>query len=209
MCVTTSARQASIGRQDLMRQLFLHMSKQDIKLVSFPRYPSKSAQHSYLPKRGWCLTIHSSRSCFAARLNSGVRPMIRLLLGLLLSPLVLQLPTLWRFTYWHFNYFLLIPAYIAMVLFGVPLVCLFVRKRWVAWWQSILGGVLVSSICLVLWFATSTWEEFLHNWLELTTYGLGWAAVGGIVFWFIALWRNPRFNGPNNSFKPNTLRGSA
>ena len=155
------------------------------------------------------LTNHSSRTRFAGRLNSGVRPMIRLLFGLLLSPLVLQLSTLWRFTHWGFNYYLLLPAYIAMLLFGVPLVFLFVRKRWVAWWQSVLGSLLVSSICLVLWIATSTREEFLHNWFELTAFGWAWAGAVGIVFWFIALWRNPRFNGPNKSFKPNPLRGSA
>ena len=135
--------------------------------------------------------------------------MIRLLLGLLLSPLVIQLPTLWRFTHWHFNHFLLIAAYIAMLLFGVPLVFLFVRKRWVAWWQSILGSLLVSSVCLVLWVATSTREEFVQNWFELTTFAWSWAVAIGIAFWLIALWRNPRFNGPNNSFKPNPLRGSA
>ncbi len=160
-------------------------------------------------RRGSLLFTHSSRTRFAGRLNSGVRPMIRLLFGLLLSPLVLQLSTLWRFTHWGFNYFLLLPAYIAMLLFGVPLVFLFVRKRWVAWWQSVLGSLLVSSICLVLWIATSTREEFLHNWFELTAFGWAWAGAVGIVFWFIALWRNPRFNGPNKSFKPNPLRGSA
>jgi hypothetical protein len=135
--------------------------------------------------------------------------MIRLLLGLLISPLVLQLPTLWHFTHFHFNYFLLIAAYIAMLLFGVPLVFLFVRRRWVAWWQSILGSFLVSCICLVLWIATSTREEVLQNWFELITFGCSWAVLVGIVFWFIALWRNPRFNGPNNSFKPNLSADAA
>jgi hypothetical protein len=36
----------------------------------------------------WCLTIHSSRSRFAARLNSGVRPMTKSLLGLFLLSLM-------------------------------------------------------------------------------------------------------------------------
>jgi len=138
--------------------------------------------------------------------------MIRLLLGLLLTPLILQLPYLippyGTFTFWWFRLELII-GYTAMLLFGVPLVLLFVRKRWVAWWQSVLGGVLAASLFLVLWFGTSTWAHFLLNGLRLTIYAWVLATVGGLVFWLIALWRNPRFNGPNNSFKPKPLRGSA
>ena len=96
-----------------------------------------------------------------------------------------------------------------MFLFGAPLVWLFVRKRWVAWWQSVLGGVLAASFFLILWFATSSWEHFLLNGLNLTLYAWATAAAVGLIFWLIGLWRNPRFHGPNNSFKPTPLRGAA
>lgn len=138
--------------------------------------------------------------------------MIRILLGLLLTPLILQLPYLvppyGTFTFWWFRLMLVI-GYTAMLLFGVPLVWLFIRKRWLAWWQSILGGVVAVSLFLVLWFATSPWEYFLLNGISLTISSWLLAAVGGLVFWSIALWRNPRFNGPNNSFKPNLSADAA
>ena len=138
--------------------------------------------------------------------------MIRLVLGLLLTPLILQLPYLvppyGTFTFWWFGLELII-GYTTMLLFGAPLIWLFVRKGWVSWWQSVLGGMLAASLFLLLWFGTSTWEHFLLNGLRLTVHAWVLAAAGGLAFWLIALWRNPRFNGPNNSFKPKPLRGSA
>lgn len=132
--------------------------------------------------------------------------MIRVLLGLLLTPLILQLPHLippyGTFTMWWFRLMLVI-GYTAMLLFGVPLVWLFIRKRWLSWWQSVLGGLIAVSLFLVLWFVTSPWEYFVLNGLSLTLSTLLLAAIGGFVFWVIALWRNSRFTGPNNSFKPN------
>ena len=88
-----------------------------------------------------------------------------------------------------------------MLLIGIPLVWIFIRKRWLAWWQSILGGLLTVSLFLVLWFATATWEYFLLNGLSLTLTSWLLAAVGGLTFWFIALWRNARFNGSNYAIK--------
>jgi hypothetical protein len=138
--------------------------------------------------------------------------MPRLLLALLLTPLILQLPYLLppygTFTGWWFRLALVI-GYTAMFLFGAPLVWLFVRKRWVAWWQCVLGAVLAASLFLILWFATSSWADFVLNGLNLALYAWATAAAGGLIFWFIGLWRNPRFHGPNNSFKPTPLRGAA
>lgn len=131
--------------------------------------------------------------------------MIRIILGLLLTPLILQLPFLIPpygvFTFWWFRLMLTI-GYLVMLLCGVPLVWLFIRKRWLAWWQSVIGGLIAVSLFLVLWFATSPWEYFVLNGLSLTLSSWVLATIGGIVFWIIALWRNPRFNETNKSAVP-------
>jgi hypothetical protein len=117
-------------------------------------------------------------------------------------------PPYGTYTFWWFGLELVI-GYATMLLFGAPLVCLFIRKGWVAWWQSVLGGVLAASFFLLLLFGTSTWDHFLLNGLRLNVYAWVLATAGGLVFWPIALRRNPHFNGPNNLFKPKPLRGSA
>jgi peptidoglycan/LPS O-acetylase OafA/YrhL len=135
--------------------------------------------------------------------------MIRLILGLLLTPLILQLPYLippyGTYSFWWFRLMLVI-GYTSMLLFGVPLVWLFIRKRWLAWWQSVLGGIVAVSLFLVLWFVTSSWEHFLQNGIPLTLYSWLLAALSGFVFWCIALWRNPYFNSPNFAFKGDALK---
>ena len=125
--------------------------------------------------------------------------MIRLVLAFLITPLLLQLPYLippyGTFTFWWFRLLLFI-GYAVMLLFGLPLVWLFIRKGWLAWWQSVLGGLAAVSLFLVLWFLTSNWAYFVASGLRLSLFSWALAAAGGLAFWFIAFWRNPRFTKP-------------
>ena len=139
--------------------------------------------------------------------------MTRLVLAILLTPLVLHLayliPPYETFTFWWFRLELFL-SYAAMFLFGIPLVWLFVRKRWVAWWQCVVAALVAATLFLMLWFFVLTnWDHFLLNGLRILLYAWVLAAVAGSVFWLIGFWRNPRFMGPNDSFKPKPLRGSA
>jgi hypothetical protein len=123
--------------------------------------------------------------------------MTRLFLAVLLTPLALHLPFLIppyeTFTFWWFR-LLLSFSYAAMFLFGVPLLWLFVRKRWTSWWQCIAAALAAATLFLLLWFFVLTnWEHFLLNGLRVSLYAWAVAVVAGGLFWLIAFWRNPRF----------------
>ncbi|MGO4549586.1 hypothetical protein AB4059_00560 [Lysobacter sp. 2RAF19] len=125
--------------------------------------------------------------------------MTRLFLAVLLTPLALHLPFLIppyeTFTFWWFR-LLLSFSYAAMFLFGVPLLWLFVRKRWTSWWQCIVAALAAATLFLLLWFFVLTnWEHFLLNGLRVSLYAWAVAVVAGGLFWLIAFWRNPRFTG--------------
>lgn len=135
--------------------------------------------------------------------------MIRLLLAVLLTPLALHLsyliPPYETFDFWWFRLELFF-SYAAMLLFGVPLLWLFVRRRWTSWWQCMAAALAAATLFLLLWFFVLTnWEHFLLNGLGLSLYAWAVAVVAGGVFWLIAFWRNPRFAV---SGKSKTLSGS-
>lgn len=123
--------------------------------------------------------------------------MIRILLAFIFTPLVLQIPYLIppyeAFTFWWFRLEATI-MYITLMLFGVPLVWLFVRKRWISPWHSVLAGVLAGALFVVLWWLMTSTAHMLLSGTRIALSALVLGAVGGLVFWAIAFWRNPRFN---------------
>jgi hypothetical protein len=138
--------------------------------------------------------------------------MLRLFIAIILTPLLLKapyfIPPYETYTLWWLRLELLF-SYTGMVLFGIPLIFLFIRKRWLSWWQVTLGATLAAGFLVTGYFLLSNWQHFLQSGLGITAYGLLSGAISGLVFWLIAFWRNPRFADPNNSFKPTPLCGSA
>jgi hypothetical protein len=76
------------------------------------------------------------------------------------------------------------------------------RLGWLRWWQIGVVGLLVgilAAIGLDLLDKYLVWYRF-----SLLSAPLGF--LSGLAFWLVGIFRNV---GPNNSFKPNPLRGSA
>ena len=69
---------------------------------------------------------------------------------------------------------------------AVPLYALFRWKRWRQWWQVMLAGALVGLFYAVL-FAYGNGASLARG----AGFLGGWGAMCGIVFWLIAVWRNP------------------
>ncbi|MBD9471165.1 hypothetical protein [Pseudoxanthomonas sp. PXM01] len=138
--------------------------------------------------------------------------MLRLFIAIILTPLLLKapyfIPPYETHTLWWLRPELFF-AYSGMVLFGIPLIFLFIRKRWLKWWQVTLGATLAAGFLVTAYFLLTNWQHFLQSGLGITIYGLLSGVISGLVFWLVAFWRNPRFAGPNNSFKPNLSAGAA
>jgi hypothetical protein len=89
--------------------------------------------------------------------------------------------------------FVTLPLALAVAVFlGAPAYFLLRKLGWLAWWQVTLAGAL-----LVFPFAVG----MLPRWYFVGATLLS-GAVAGLVFWWAGI-------GPNNSFKPKPLRGSA
>jgi len=80
-------------------------------------------------------------------------------------------------------------AYPPALLLGVPLFVAFLRRGWLSWWASVLGGALVgiggaAGLTLVIGNHESDW---VLEKLAVTTFV---GAVAGMAFWLIAVFRN-------------------
>ncbi len=90
----------------------------------------------------------------------------------------------------------------ASVMLGAPLLLVFNHFQWLRWWQVAFGGAFIGLVAALILPLTSS--GFVWYTLGLFSVPLGFLA--GLVFWLVGVFRNP---GPNNSFKPKPLRGSA
>ena len=89
--------------------------------------------------------------------------------------------------------FVTLPLALAVAIFlGAPAYFLLRKLGWLSWWQLTLAGAV-----LVIPFAAG----MLPQWYFVGVTMLS-GAVAGLVFWWAGI-------GPNKSFKPNPLRGSA
>ena len=123
--------------------------------------------------------------------------MIRILLAFVLTPLILAIPYLIppyeTFTFWWFRLETTL-MYVTMILFGVPLAWLFVRNRWLSPLHSVLAGALAGALFVILWWLMTSTAHMVLNGARIALSSLVLGAVGGLVFWAIAFWRNSRFN---------------
>jgi hypothetical protein len=89
----------------------------------------------------------------------------------------------------------------ATVLVGLPLLGWFFRRRWVKWWQFLLGGAVCGAV--------AAFPFAVAGLVPLAAVGAAFVLVGaghGLAFWFIAVFRNtrlplghPLFGGPRDA----------
>jgi hypothetical protein len=86
-------------------------------------------------------------------------------------------------------------SYVCSLMFGIPAFLAFRRFDWLAWWQVLLGGLGCLVPVMLLYVASAGgWGSLhiriygLHNIPMLAAFTIGTAAI----FWFVAIWRNPR-----------------
>lgn len=127
--------------------------------------------------------------------------MIRIILGALVAPaLALAVhAAITRVTLGRLGdpavYFIVgLFSYVFAAILGAPLFFLFVRCRWLAWWQVSAIATIPPALQALEWLTgppccESTKERMLQA-LGVTLMG---AAVG-LAFWLIAVWRNPKFD---------------
>lgn len=113
--------------------------------------------------------------------------MRRVVLGLLLVPMLPGFYSTLLFGQpWAFPIGLLL-AYPTALLIGVPLLFLFNRRGWLAWWQlGLCGAICVLPLQLLYWhFRTPPHLEAfsLVNVLLLQVWGL----FAGLTFWLLAI----------------------
>ena len=113
--------------------------------------------------------------------------MKRVLIGFLLSPLLASIP---------FGVYALITYPIMLVItliFAVPLFLILKRLRWLQWWHAFLaGGICAIFYILIDNYSSHSFDiDLIISSQNLSFIGLG--ASTGIVFWFIAIYRNSYF----------------
>ena len=125
-------------------------------------------------------------------LTQALGPMARVIVGLVLAALIVGGAS-GLLLFGGVGIFATLPVALAVaLLLGLPAYFLLRKLGWLSWWHLALAGVaLVSPIAF----------SFLPQWY-VTTATLVSGAVAGLVFWWAGI-------GPNNSFKPKPLRGSA
>jgi hypothetical protein len=81
----------------------------------------------------------------------------------------------------------LVLAYASTLLFGIPLVIYFDRRRVREWWMYIAGGT-ACSLPTVLLYALAPLQEHLQPFGPIPVLGLlFWGGSSGIVFWMIGV----------------------
>ena len=101
-----------------------------------------------------------------------------------------------------FAWYGLVIAVPASLVLGGPLFFLFNRFGWLRWWQVALGGALIGLSAALLLPLTD--NGFV--WFKFAALSVPLGFLSGLVFWLVGVYHNL---GPNNSFKPKPLRGSA
>ena len=88
-------------------------------------------------------------------------------------------------------------------LFGLPLLLLFRRLRWLAWWQALLAGVMCAAPLDLVYLSLNQGHSDFVGLLN-SVYCLGMGALGGLVVWLVGVFRNPAFL-PENAPWPTSL----
>jgi hypothetical protein len=81
----------------------------------------------------------------------------------------------------------LVLAYVSAGLFGLPLVLVFERRYWRAWWHFAIGG-LICALPTLLLYAVLRSPEHLQPFGLFPALGLlFWGCTSGLVFWLLAV----------------------
>jgi hypothetical protein len=128
-------------------------------------------------------------------------PSTRLLLALLIAPLasgVLQSALLGQM---EAGMFVLVIAYPAVLLFGLPAWMLCSRAGWQKWWQAVVAGVLCGLVFgaffLLIIASETSMSLLLVQWRALVMFAIHGGVVA-VVFWCIAR----RAMSSNQSLQP-------
>jgi hypothetical protein len=116
----------------------------------------------------------------------------RIIAGWAIAPLA-------AFVFWGSWTIIAIPFfYLAVLGIGVPIFDFCESRRWVKWWHAILAGLLAGGVLGAIWFLGADHVEvesarlnpyaLLPPYLSLPAYG----ASVGLLFWCIAIYRNPK-----------------
>lgn len=111
----------------------------------------------------------------------------RVLAGWLIAPLV-------AFVFWGSWSILVVPViYLVMLLIGLPVLRYCYGRGWLQWWYALIAGCLAGlPVAAFYYVSTDAYHVELAGpriFLILQSYG----AVVGFLFWWIAVFRNPKF----------------
>lgn len=92
---------------------------------------------------------------------------------------------------------------LAGLVIGLPIALLLKKQGWTAWWFSMAGGI-ACSLPLVIFYLGINPGHTAHVGLYNSMYALGMGALGGLIFWFLAVFRNAAFS-PTQTDWPKSL----
>jgi hypothetical protein len=89
------------------------------------------------------------------------------------------------------------------LMLGLPIAFLLRKLGWTAWWFSMAGGI-ACSLPLVVYYLGMNPGHTAHVGLYNSIYALVMGALGGVVFWCLAIFRNAAFS-PTQTNWPRSL----
>ena len=91
-------------------------------------------------------------------------------------------------------------TYVAVGLITVPLLLICASLRWVSAWHAVAVGAITGALPLLAPALSQLLDDRLHLHYRLSqlvsavsSEFVVLGAVGGVLFWFMAVWRNPVF----------------
>lgn len=88
---------------------------------------------------------------------------------------------------------------VAGTAFGLPMLLLFRKLRWLSWWHAMIGGALCAAP-LVLYYLSINPGHTEHVGLYNSVYAIGLGSLGGLVAWVVGVFRNPSFIVTDTAF---------
>jgi hypothetical protein len=111
----------------------------------------------------------------------------RVTAGWVVSPLV-------SIAFWRHEFFLVVPAsYVALLVLGLPAFRFCVARRWLQWWHALTAGWLAGVVVAVAYLLAVDAYHAEINAPNTLIFLPGYGGVVGLLFWLIAIYRNPRF----------------
>ncbi len=96
-------------------------------------------------------------------------------------------------TFGQFAFLAFPVALIAGIVFGIPIAMVLRNQGWTAWWHSLAGGI-ACSLPLIVYYIGMNPGHTSHVGLYNSMYAISMGTAGGLVFWLLAVFRNPQFS---------------